>query len=101
MTIDAKCRKVMPRPQDWDNGVQLNLKEARRLTTGLYAGQVEHKYDYSAIQFDIPAYGWSSTARQIGLWFINPSMEYLSGGPTKVELTGHLDNNAWRGADSC
>ena len=107
MTIDAKRRKVMPRPEDWDKGVRLNLKEARRLTTGVYAGQVEHKYDYSAIQFDIPAYGWSSTARQIGLWFINPSMEYLSGGPTKVELTGHLDNNAgaaptllnyWRGS---
>jgi rhamnogalacturonan endolyase len=107
MTIDADRRKVMPRPEDWDKGVQLNLKEARRLTTGIYSGQVEHKYDYSAIQFEIPAFGWSSTEHHIGLWFINPSMEYLSGGPTKVELTGHLDNNAgaaptllnyWRGS---
>ncbi len=107
MTIDANRRKVMPKPEDWDKGVQLNLKEARRLTTGIYSGQVEHKYDYSAIQFDIPAYGWSSTEHQIGLWFINASMEYLSGGATKVELTGHLDNNAgaaptllnyWRGS---
>jgi rhamnogalacturonan endolyase len=107
MTIDANRRKVMPKPEDWDKGIQLNLKEARRLTTGVYSGQVEHKYDYSAIQFEIPAFGWSSTEHQIGLWFINPSMEYLSGGPTKVELTGHLDNNAdaaptllnyWRGS---
>jgi rhamnogalacturonan endolyase len=93
MTIDADRRKLMPRPEDWDNGTPLNMKEVRRLTTGRYAGQVEHKYDYSAVQFDIPAYGWSSTRHKIGLWFVNPSIEYLSGGATKVELTGHLDNN--------
>jgi rhamnogalacturonan endolyase len=107
MTIDANRRKVMPKPEDWDKGTQLNMKEVRRLTTGIYSGQVEHKYDYSAIQFEIPAFGWSSTEHKIGCWFVNPSIEYLSGGPTKVELTGHLDNNAgaaptllnyWRGS---
>jgi rhamnogalacturonan endolyase len=107
MTIDANRRKIMPKPEDWDRGTQLNMKEVRRLTTGIYAGQVEHKYDYSAIQFDTPAYGWSSTQHKIGVWFVNPSIEYLSGGPTKVELTGHLDNNTgaaptllnyWRGS---
>lgn len=107
MTIDEKRRQLMPRPADWDHGTEMNFKEARRLNSGIYKGKVEHKYDYSAIQFDIPAFGWSSTQRQIGLWFINPSMEYLSGGATKVELTGHLDNNKgaaptllnyWRGS---
>ncbi len=107
MTIDANRRKVMPKPEDWDQGTQLNMKEARRLNTGIYKGQVEHKYDYSAVQFDIPAFGWSSTEHKLGLWFINPTIEYLSGGATKVELTGHLDNNAgaaptllnyWRGS---
>src|SRR5438874_3578152 len=107
MTIDKKRRKVMPAPEDWDQGTPLNMKEVRRLNTGLYAGQVEHKYDYSAIQFEIPAYGWSSTTRGVGVWFINPSIEYLSGGATKVELTGHLDDNPgaaptllnyWRGS---
>ena len=106
MSIDAKRNKLMPTGADWDHGSLLNMKEARRLTTGKYAGQVEHKYDYSALQFDIPAFGWSSTTRHIGLFFINPSMEYLSGGATKMELTGHLDNGAggdptlldyWRG----
>ena len=62
MTIDARRRREMLTPDDWNRGEQLNLKEARRLTTGRYAGQVEHKYDYSAIQFDTPAYGWSSGA---------------------------------------
>ena len=107
MTIDAKRNKLMPKPEDWDKGTQMNFKEARRLNTGIYKGQVEHKYDYSAIQFDIPAFGWSSTRHKIGLWFVNPSIEYLSGGATKVELTGHLDNNEgatptllnyWRGS---
>jgi rhamnogalacturonan endolyase len=107
MTIDANRRKVMPRPEDWDRGKQLNMKEVRRLTTGASSGQVEHKYDYSAIQYEVPAYGWSSTKQRLGLWFVNPSIEYLSGGPTKVELTGHLDNNTgaaptllnyWRGS---
>jgi rhamnogalacturonan endolyase len=92
MSIDARRNKLMPTGADWDHGSALNMKEARRLTTGVYAGQVEHKYDYSALQFDIPAFGWSSTREHVGLYFINPSMEYLSGGATKVELTGHLDN---------
>jgi rhamnogalacturonan endolyase len=69
------------------------MKEARRLTTGIYKGRAEHKYDYSAIQSEIPAFGWSSTKEHLGFFFINPSMEFLSGGPTKVELTGHLDDN--------
>ena len=92
MSIDSRRNKLMPSGFDWDHGTETNAKEARRLTTGPYAGQVEHKYDYSALQFDIPAFGWSSTKQHIGLYFINPSMEYLSGGATKVELTGHLDN---------
>src|ERR1043166_7622095 len=91
MTIDAERRRVMPSGYDWDHGTPLNMKEVRRLTTGRYEGTVEHKYDYSAILAETPAYGWSSTTNHIGLWMINPSIEYLAGGPTKVELTGHLD----------
>ena len=97
----------MPTPEDWDQGTQMNMKEARLMNTGIYKGQVEHKYDYSAVQFEIPAFGWSSTEHHVGFWFVNPTIEYLSGGATKVELTGHLDNgdgadptllNYWRGS---
>ena len=107
LTIDAKRNRMMEKPEDWDGGTQMNFKEARLLNTGIYKGQVSHKYDLSAVQFDIPAFGWSSTTDKIGLWFINPTIEYLSGGATKVELTGHLDNNEgaaptllnyWRGS---
>jgi rhamnogalacturonan endolyase len=101
MTVDANRRKVMPRPEDWAKGTQLNMKEVRRLNTGIYKGEVEHKYDYSAVQFDTPAWGWSSTEHHVGLWFVNPSIEYLSGGATKVELTAHLDgSDANTGEDS-
>ncbi len=107
MTIDARRRKVMITAEDWKQGTPLNMKEARRMTTGRYVGQAEHKYDYSAVQFDTPAFGWSSTQKQVGLWFVNSSIEYLSGGATKVELTGHRDVNEvasptllnyWRGS---
>ena len=107
LSIDARRNKLMEKPEDWDKGTPLNMKEARLLNTGIYKNQVSHKYDYSAIQFDIPAFGWSSTTDKIGLWFVNPTIEYLSGGATKVELTGHLDNNEgaaptllnyWRGS---
>lgn len=93
MTIDKDRRRQMPSPADWDAGAPLNLKEARRMTTGIHKGHAEHKYDYSALIYDIPAYGWSSTKLNLGFWFINPSFEYMAGGPTKAELTGHLDVN--------
>jgi rhamnogalacturonan endolyase len=94
LNIDAKRRKPMLTPADWLAGTELNLPEARRLNTGIYRGQVEHKYDYSANQFETRAYGWLGTKSHVGFWFINPSVEYLSGGPTKYELTGHLDISA-------
>jgi rhamnogalacturonan endolyase len=93
MTIDARRSRLMPTGEDWDRASPLNLKEARRLTSGHDAGHAEHKYGYSAILSEVPAYGWSSTKKRVGLWMINPSMEYIAGGPTKVELTGHLDVN--------
>ena len=93
LTVDANRQRVMPSGYDWDHGAPLNLKEARRMTTGVHKGEVEHKYDYSAVLAETPVYGWSSTKRNVGLWLVNPSMEYLGGGPTKAELTGHLDVN--------
>jgi rhamnogalacturonan endolyase len=106
MSIDRNRHLLMPTGGDWDKGSALNMKEARRMTTGKFIGKAEHKYDYSAYQFEIPAFGWSSTTKHVGLYFINPTIEFLSGGATKYELTGHLDDNVggdptlldyWRG----
>ncbi|MGC3990556.1 MAG: polysaccharide lyase family protein [Chthoniobacteraceae bacterium] len=91
MTVDANRNMKMITAYDWDHGTVMNMKEARLMNSGLYKGQVEHKYDYSANQFDVLAWGWSSTEKHIGFWFINPTDEYLSGGPTKMELSAHRD----------
>jgi rhamnogalacturonan endolyase len=106
LAVDANRHGLMPSSSDWLNGEELNLKEARLLRTGRFAGKVEHKYDYSAVLFDTPAYGWVDTRACRGIWIINPSHEYITGGPTKVELTGHLGTgnvarptlvNVWHG----
>ncbi|KAA6300392.1 MAG: Rhamnogalacturonate lyase [Candidatus Ordinivivax streblomastigis] len=52
------------------------------------------KYVYTALQSTNPAFGWSSTTKNVGLFYINPSMEYMSGGPTKVEFMGHRNTTA-------
>jgi rhamnogalacturonan endolyase len=51
----------------------------------------EDKYVYTAVQSENLAYGWSSTTQKIGWWIVNPTIEYLSGGPTKVEFLCHRD----------
>jgi rhamnogalacturonan endolyase len=51
----------------------------------------EDKYVYTALQSENRAFGFSSTTRKIGFYFINPSIEYLSGGPTKPEFLCHRD----------
>ncbi len=91
LTVDANRNMKLITAYDWNHGTVMNMKEARRMNTGIYKGQVEHKYDYSANQFDTLAWGWSSSEKHVGIWFINPTTEYLSGGPTKVELSAHRD----------
>lgn len=52
------------------------------------------KYVYTVNQTDNSTFGWSSTTDNVGFFLINPSMEYMSGGPTKVEFVGHRDTNS-------
>ena len=47
LTVDAARRRLMPSPEDWDRGSPLNVKEARRMTTGVHRGEAEHKYGYA------------------------------------------------------
>jgi rhamnogalacturonan endolyase len=91
MTVDSNRNMEMISAYDWNHGTPMNSKEARRMNTGILKGQVEHKYDYAANQFDVRAWGWSSSEKNVGLWLVNPSVEYLSGGPTKFELSAHRD----------
>ncbi len=93
ISVDADRNLLECTPRDWGTGVVINAKEQRILNQGYYINSVEHKYSYTAVQYTVPAYGWSSTKDHIGIWLINPSIEYLSGGATKLELDCHLDAN--------
>ncbi len=106
LSVDADRNMLECAPTDWGTGVPVHAKEQRIMSQGLYKNSVEHKYSYNAVQYRTPAYGWSSTRDHIGIWFVNPSIEYLSGGPTKQELDCHYGDNGnpdpiildyWRG----
>jgi rhamnogalacturonan endolyase len=99
LTVDSRRRLKMITGEDWVRGELLNLKEARRMTTGIRKGEVDHKYDYAAMFSETPAYGWSSSKHKVGIWIVNPSLEYINGGPIKVEVTGHIDGKPSLPAD--
>jgi len=92
LSVDADRNMLQPAPQDLRAGVVIHAKEQRILSTGVYKNSVEHKYSYCAVQYKIPAYGFSSTKEHIGLYFINPSTEYLCGGASKLELVCHMQS---------
>ncbi|MEO8735489.1 MAG: polysaccharide lyase family protein [Edaphobacter sp.] len=94
ITVDTDRNMLECAPTDWGTGVVVHAKEQRIMSKGVYKNSVEHKYNYSGVEYKTPAYGWSSTKEHIGIWFINPTVEYLSGGPTKNELDAHYGDNA-------
>ena len=65
-------------------------------TNGVYQGQYEDKYKYSANFGAQRVWGWSSvgsntvTAANVGLWDVTASVEYYNGGPMKPELMSHI-----------
>jgi rhamnogalacturonan endolyase len=93
ISVDADRNMLHCLPTDWGTGVVVHAKEQRIMSVGYFKNSVEHKYNYSGVQYKTPAIGWSSTKDHIGVWIINPTIEYLSGGPTKQELECHLGDN--------
>ncbi len=73
---------------DWMSVDRFRNKHYPRVLPG------EDKYVYTAVQSENRAYGFSSTSRKLGFYFINPSVEYLSGGPTKPEFLCHRDTTS-------
>jgi rhamnogalacturonan endolyase len=90
LSVDNDRNMLMCNNQDLRAGVVVHAKEQRILSTGIYKNSVEHKYSYCAVQYKLPAYGFSDTKDHIGLYFINPSTEYLDGGAEKLELVCHM-----------
>jgi rhamnogalacturonan endolyase len=93
ISVDADRNLLECAPRDWGTGVVVHAKEQRIMSQGFYKNSVEHKYSYTAVQYKTPAYGWSSTKDHVGVWFINPTIEYLSGGASKQELDCHFGDN--------
>jgi rhamnogalacturonan endolyase len=93
ISVDQDRNMLECAPTDWGTGVVVHAKEQRIMSVGVYKNSVEHKYSYTGVQYKCPAYGWSSTKDHIGMWFINPTIEYLSGGATKTELDAHFGDN--------
>ena len=94
ITVDKDRNMLEAAPTDWGTGVVVHAKEQRIMSKGVYKNSVEHKYSYSGMQYRNHAYGWSSTANHVGTWFINPTAEYLSGGPDRIDLDAHFGDNA-------
>ena len=99
LSVDSKRQRLMASGEDWVQGTQLNLREARRLNSGIRKGQVEHKYDYNVLYSQTPAWGWSSTKSRVGLFIVNPSVEYINGSPVMVDYGGHIDGKPSLPAD--
>jgi len=73
-------------------GITIHAKEQSIYTTGIYKNSVEHKYTYNKDMYQLQAWGWSSTKDHIGVYFMNPSNEYIGGGPEKLDLIDHLQS---------
>ena len=90
LSVDSDRNMPMCSDADTRTGVEIHAKEQHILSTGIYKNSVEHKYSYCANMYELPAYGWSSIRDHIGVYFINPSNEYIGGGPTRLDLVCHM-----------
>ena len=80
LSVDKDRNMLMTTDADLHKGVVIHAKEQRILTSGVYANSVEHKYSYNGVMYRLQAWGWSSTKDHVGVYFINPSTEYIGGG---------------------
>ncbi len=93
MSVDATRNKLMPVSLGTAITVDSGPKEVTLWTNGIYAGQYEDKYKYSADYAVQGAWGWSSVGtggKNVGLWDVAGSAEYMPGGPMKRELMSHM-----------
>ena len=90
LSVDNDRNMLMTSREDLAKGVVIHAKEQRILTSGVYANSVEHKYSYNGVMYRLKAWGWSSTKDHIGVYFINPSTEYIGGGAEKLDLIDHM-----------
>jgi rhamnogalacturonan endolyase len=90
ISVDKDRNQLMIANGDSRSGVVIHAKEQSIILDGVYKNSVEHKYSYCAVMDKLTAWGWSSTKDHIGVYFINPSNEYIGGGPEKLDLVAHM-----------
>ena len=90
LSVDKDRNQLMISNEDQRSGTVIHAKEQSILAAGNYKNSVEHKYTYCGIIYRLPAYGWSSTKDHIGIYFINPTTEYIGGGAEKMDLVCHM-----------
>ena len=93
MSVDPMRSRLMEVSGGLAIGVNGAPVEVSLWTNGIYAGQYEDKYKYSADFGNQHVYGWSSVGsggKNVGLWNIQASMEYHQGGPMKRDLMEHI-----------
>lgn len=90
LSVDKDRNQLMIANGDSRSGTVIHAKEQSILAAGNYKNSVEHKYTYCGIMYRLPAFGWSSTKDHIGVYFINPTTEYIGGGAEKMDLVCHM-----------
>jgi rhamnogalacturonan endolyase len=90
LSVDKDRNQLMIANEDQRSGTMIHAKEQSIIAAGNYKNSVEHKYTYCGIMYRLPAYGWSSTKDHIGIYFINPTTEYIGGGAEKMDLVCHM-----------
>ena len=88
LSVDKDRNQLMPINVSEDH--MIHAKEQSIYASGIYKNSVEHKYSYNAPMYQLQAWGWSSTKDHIGVYFINPSNEYIVGGPERLDLIDHM-----------
>lgn len=93
MSVDATRNKLMQVSGGTSIGVPTAPVECSLWTNGIYQGQYEDKYKYSAHWGDQRVWGWSSVGaagKNVGLWNVLATSEYYNGGPLHAELMCHI-----------
>jgi rhamnogalacturonan endolyase len=93
MSVDATRDRLMQVSGGSATGVLGAPAEVSLWTSGLYQGQYEDKYKYTADFGELRVWGWSSVGtggKNVGLWNVSASVEYYNGGPMKRELMEHI-----------
>ncbi|CAN1351855.1 Rhamnogalacturonate lyase [Linum perenne] len=90
MALTDEIQRTMPTEADRLAGTPLAYKEAVLLNKG----GVDDKYEYSMDKKDLKIKGWISDTANVGFWMLQPSDEYMAGGPKKNELTCHCGPTA-------